>query len=341
MLKHLVSIITLAYNHDKFIKKCIESVLAQTYTSWEQIIIDDGSTDRTAEIIEQYANRDKRIKFIRHEENLGIFKLGEIYNEALNVSKGEFIAILEGDDLWPKYKLDKQLKLFSNKKIVLTWGKGKIIDKNGNIIGTLPQAWKKWPDNIVRNKPVGNALKILLRHFYTSPAVTLMFNHQSLLDIGGFWQPKGYFAIDYPTCLKISLKGEFSYSKEILGYWRTHHEQVTSTLAHMSQIIVTDIFWNSLSSEEKKKLDNNKAERILKAWSCWIKGRRLMALGEKKQARKMFVKSFFLRQGWTSMKAGIALLFSFIAPLLLQYKFSTPLTFFSLFKKLISHRSII
>src|SRR5437667_7605704 len=98
----LVSVITPAYNHRRFIGPCIESLLGQTYTNWEQIIIDDGSTDDTAEVVRSYS--DPRIRYF-HQENQGIDALAQTYNRALNLSRGELIAVLEGDDLWPEDKL--------------------------------------------------------------------------------------------------------------------------------------------------------------------------------------------------------------------------------------------
>ena len=74
MKKPLVSIITPTYNHEKFIGQCIESVLSQTFSTWEQIIIDDGSTDGTLETIARY--KDKRIRYI-WQENMGIWRLGK------------------------------------------------------------------------------------------------------------------------------------------------------------------------------------------------------------------------------------------------------------------------
>src|SRR4051812_29758132 len=100
----LVSVITPTYNHEKFISACIESVMAQTYTKWEQIIIDDGSTDGTAEIIRSY--RDPRINYV-HQPNQGIEQLAISYNRALEVATGELIGILEGDDTWPDNKLER------------------------------------------------------------------------------------------------------------------------------------------------------------------------------------------------------------------------------------------
>ena len=106
-----VSIITATYNHEKFIAKCIESVLRQTYPNWEQIIVDDGSTDNTESIVREYAAKDSRIKYIRKEHE-GIMNLKNSYNLALDNSTGDLIAILEGDDYWPDYKLEVQVPYF-------------------------------------------------------------------------------------------------------------------------------------------------------------------------------------------------------------------------------------
>ncbi len=114
-----VSIITPSYNHEKFIGACIESAIQQTYENWEQIIIDDGSTDQTAEVILSYA--DPRIRYV-HQENRGIEALPHTYNRALEFCNGELIAILEGDDAWPPEKLSSLVKAFDDKDVVLAYG---------------------------------------------------------------------------------------------------------------------------------------------------------------------------------------------------------------------------
>ena len=81
----LVSIITPTYNHEKYIGDCIRSVQDQTYTNWEMIIVDDGSTDRTFTIAQTSADSHDRIKLCT-QKNLGIFRLGETYNFALALS---------------------------------------------------------------------------------------------------------------------------------------------------------------------------------------------------------------------------------------------------------------
>src|ERR1700676_1516199 len=112
----LVSIIRPTFNHEKYIGPCIESLLKQSYQNWELIAIDDGSTDRTAEIIRGFV--DPRIRYV-HQENKGVEALAHTYNHALTICNGELIAILEGDDLWPPGKLSALTPAFSDGDFVL------------------------------------------------------------------------------------------------------------------------------------------------------------------------------------------------------------------------------
>ena len=109
----LVSVITPTYNHGKFISDCIESVLKQSYQNWEMIIIDDGSTDNTFAIAQEYEKKDKRIKAFT-QNNIGIFRLGETYNLALSKATGKYAAILEGDAIWFPEKLTLQVDAMEN-----------------------------------------------------------------------------------------------------------------------------------------------------------------------------------------------------------------------------------
>jgi len=95
----LVSVISPTYNHGRYITDCIESVQNQTYTNWEMIIVDDGSSDNTLETAKALAQQDNRIKVFT-QENIGIFRLGETYNFALSKASGKYTAILECDDIW-------------------------------------------------------------------------------------------------------------------------------------------------------------------------------------------------------------------------------------------------
>src|SRR6267378_3541577 len=124
----LVSIITPTHNHEQFIGACIESVFRQTYSNWEQLVIDDGSTDTTPNIVSGF--RDPRIRLER-QANQGPFELANTYNRALSLAKGELIAILEGDDFWPRNKLATLVPAFLDSDVVLAYGEAVDVDARG------------------------------------------------------------------------------------------------------------------------------------------------------------------------------------------------------------------
>ena len=114
----LVSIITPAYNAAAYIAETIESVLAQTYTNWEMLIVNDCSKDNTVEIVQSYAAKDKRIKLINLEQNSGA---AAARNTAIQNANGRYIAFLDSDDLWKKEKLQKQIEFMKQNGYVFTF----------------------------------------------------------------------------------------------------------------------------------------------------------------------------------------------------------------------------
>ena len=216
----LISIITPTYNQEEFISDCIDSVLAQDYSNWELIIIDDGSTDSTEQIISKY--QDKRIIYIK-QENEGIWNLNKNYNKALQKAKGEIIAILEGDDFWPPYKLSKQISAFKDPDVILSWGDAGITNRKGHIIERQHRNIFKSNESI----PGDSILKqLVLRNFI--PACTVLCRKRALIKIGGFKQPENSPCVDIATWLHLSEEGKFYYFNDILGYWRRHGTQTTA-----------------------------------------------------------------------------------------------------------------
>ncbi|MFU2158715.1 glycosyltransferase family 2 protein [Caldisericum sp. AR60] len=102
----LVSVIMPVFNSEKYLKGAIESVLNQTYPYFELIVVNDGSTDRSEEIIKSF--KDERIVYIKHEKNLGV---AEARNTALNVAKGKWGAVIDADDVWLKERLEKLIPI--------------------------------------------------------------------------------------------------------------------------------------------------------------------------------------------------------------------------------------
>lgn len=124
----LVSIVTPCYNSSEFIQETIQSVQNQTHTKWQLFIIDDCSKDNSTELIEKFAESDRRITLIRNTENLGA---AETRNKGLDAAEGRFIAFLDSDDLWAPEKLEKQLSFMKTHKYPIVFTAYNLIDEKG------------------------------------------------------------------------------------------------------------------------------------------------------------------------------------------------------------------
>jgi glycosyltransferase involved in cell wall biosynthesis len=225
----LVSIITPTYNHEAFIGSCIESVLAQSYTDWEQIIVDDGSTDGTEEVVRGF--RDPRIRYVR-QENVGIQALAQTYNHGLRLSQGSIIAILEGDDTWPADKLATMLTAFEEPDVVLAFGNAEDLDENGALARRKSRTEKqraRLPRSVFFNDPVRSATAHLLSHSGQTfiPPSTVVIRRDALEAISGFQQACGPCPVDVPTFVRLSFIGKFHYLPKVLGYRRRHLSSAT------------------------------------------------------------------------------------------------------------------
>ncbi len=106
----MVSIITPVYQCEKFLVETIESVLGQTHTNWEMILVDDCTPDGSAEIIRRYGEADSRFRYLKLEENSGA---AVARNAGLDLARGRYIAYLDADDLWLPEKLERQLSFMA------------------------------------------------------------------------------------------------------------------------------------------------------------------------------------------------------------------------------------
>lgn len=130
----LCSIIMPAYNSEKYIAQAIESVLNQSHTNWELIIINDCSTDNTEQIIKKYQQKDaedKRIKQINLTQNKGV---ANARNTGIQNAKGKYISFLDADDIWQKEKLYKQIQLLKSSNADIIYTAYHMIDETGKII---------------------------------------------------------------------------------------------------------------------------------------------------------------------------------------------------------------
>ena len=139
-MSSLVSIITPSYNSSKFIKDCVASVFSQTYKNWEMIIVDDCSKDNSKEIISELSTKDKRIKSIFLEKNVGA---AEARNAAIRQSKGKYVAFLDSDDLWNPKKLEKQLSFMYENEIAFSYTTYQFMSEDGEDLSNIISAPEK------------------------------------------------------------------------------------------------------------------------------------------------------------------------------------------------------
>lgn len=130
MTTGLVSIITPCYNGEKYIAQTIDSVIAQTYKEWEMIIVDDGSKDGSADLVRKYMESEPRIKFIQ-QANAGS---AAARNNGIRNCEGQYIALLDADDLWEPEFLEEQIKFMKEKNATCVYCSYKCIDEDSNEI---------------------------------------------------------------------------------------------------------------------------------------------------------------------------------------------------------------
>lgn len=124
-----VSVIMPAYNSAQYIETSIRSVMAQTVTNWELLVIDDCSGDSTSEVVARLATEDSRIRVIHNDKNLGT---AGSRNKALDLANGKYVAFLDSDDLWHPEKLEKQLCMLEKTHADLCYTSYRVVYLNSN-----------------------------------------------------------------------------------------------------------------------------------------------------------------------------------------------------------------
>lgn len=300
----LVSVITPAYNHGQYIGRCIDSLLAQTYTNWEMVVVDDGSTDNTADVVRTY--KDARISYV-YQENQGVTALAATINSGMRRTSGKLVTMLGSDDMWPPYRLEKQVPVFRDPNVVLCFGKCSFIDENDRDLGEnpLPRFVKE-----VMNRPVGSIIgSLLIANWLPQP--TVLISRAALEQIGGYLQPPGLLAEDYPTHLAIALLGEFRYVDLPMGYYRMHSHQ--QTRLHIFDMRKGDVemvmeFYRSLDPELRNLTgltETRLARELGKTLNnCYFQeGRAMLLGGDRKRALRQFAKALWRGSPYTKAKA--------------------------------------
>ena len=206
----LVSILMPAYNAEKYVEEAIDSIIAQTYKSWELLVCDDASSDNTFRIIEHYPQKDHRIKLFKNERNL---KELNTRNILLQHAKGGLITFQDADDHSHSHRIKRMVSEFDkNPKLGLLSTQVAYIDKTGTILRTSnkPLTYVEVKQKMYDRNVVGGAI--------------MMIRRDALTSVGGRYRSyfDGLSYLDYDLSLLVAEKYEAYSLPDVLYFYRQH-----------------------------------------------------------------------------------------------------------------------
>ena len=210
-----ISVVTSVYNCERFVGETIQSVINQTFTDWEYILIDDCSKDRSADIIQSFADKDSRIRLIRNEHNQGQCRN---LNHGIQLAKGEYIARLDHDDLCYPERFQKQLDYMEAHKETVLCG----------------CRMDMWQDGIVKpgeNYPIftPEEIRFSLMFGVFVIAHSSFFIRKSAMTENDIWYRKYLYAEDYDMQIRFLKVGNVASLPETLITYRVFPENCTHT----------------------------------------------------------------------------------------------------------------
>ncbi len=190
----LVSIITPSYNSALLITSTVQSVILQTFTDWEMIIVDDCSKDNSIEVIQSFVDCEPRIKLIQLTENSGA---AVARNRAIEAAKGRYIAFLDSDDVWLPYKLEKQIDFMMSNNYSFTYSAYEKINDGNKVIGNINVPTEASYESLLKVNSIGCLTAIYDTKFFGKVYMPLIRKRQDL----GLWlkllkQTESAFGID-------------------------------------------------------------------------------------------------------------------------------------------------
>lgn len=218
-----VEVIIPAYNAAHFLPFALDSVMAQTFSDWRILLVDDGSKDNTADIVAGYAAQlGPRLKYI-YQANAG---LPAARNTAIRHAEGEFLALLDADDVWLPCRLTETLKAFDGKpEVGLTYGFNDSIDPEGRLLRTYR--------NVSRH-PEGRIAPYIYMREMDLPCPTVTFRRSCAVEVGGFDESMRATE-DRDLWLRIALRYDAALVREVIAQYRTSPQAMTSDPERMFQ----------------------------------------------------------------------------------------------------------
>lgn len=236
----LVSICIPAYNNEDYISETLDSILAQTYTNLEIIIVDDCSKDGTVRVLEEYAAKDSRISIYRNEKNLG---MSGNWNRALSLTKGEFIRLMCADDLLVPTCIEREIEAFeANPTAVLVESDSRLVDLERNPKGFYKRYRKT---GLVPGKEILKA-GLFNKDYFGAPQANLM--RRSAFEKTNGIDSDFTYIVDYVFFAEMAVQGDIFIIHEFLNEFRVRHESNTG------QVMKAGSAKNKIYVEEHRRL---------------------------------------------------------------------------------------
>ncbi len=244
MSQPTVSVCIPTYNGEKHIKETIESVLEQSFTDYELLIIDDASADQTPQIIRSFS--DTRIKFLENDTNLG---MANNWNRCLENAKGKYLQILCQDDCLAKSCLQKKTEAFAcDKEISLVFSSSYVMNANGkNLLER--QAFRS--HKLLDGKVMAHK-SFTRRNIFGEPS-NVMFKREVSQKVGLF-DPRLCYSLDWDYWIRLSLAGRVYYLHDFLMFFRISNVSATSNLMKTKSKLIQDDRQFIKNCQENKKM---------------------------------------------------------------------------------------
>jgi glycosyltransferase involved in cell wall biosynthesis len=216
-----ITVAICCFNGERYLEKTLNSVLAQDYSNFEIVIVDDGSSDGTRKIIEQFASQNACIRaFFRSNHGLPASR-----NYSFGQAKGEWIAIIDQDDLYYPTRLSRQVEVAESYPTAgLIFSNVHHIDESDDVIDDYLSVFAL-PASYI---PKGDAGNLLLRLGCFSASASCLIKRETMKVVGSFDESIAY-ACDYDYFIRAGFEVDFAYTQDFLAAWRRHAEQATST----------------------------------------------------------------------------------------------------------------
>ena len=291
------SVIIPTYNREQELSKCIESVLNQTYKNFELIVVDNGSTDNTKEVVQKYVDNDNRVKYF-WQENSG--SPAGSRNTGIKHSSNEWISFLDSDDYWYSNKIEELTRTIKSNSNVIAVSHFEDKEVDGIKVAALEHG-----HNLFEVDDIYSTLLFRGNSLSTS-AMTV--KREKLVEVGLFDERKDYFAVeDYDMWMKLSLKGKFAYIKEPLGVFSISGSNMSGNVELINTNLKTLIF-NHIDLLKDNK-DKERLKRIHGSRVEYYRGRTYQMNGNFKKAIPILINT--IKEYPFCVKKYISLLFAF------------------------------